>query len=168
MSKQHPLWEEYIIWLNTPAHERGLVTTEAEWAKNHGYADARTMRTWKSKPEFKALEHKILSRMMKTAAADDTLENLELGADDDFADERDYMLVKSQLMNAAKSGNLKATELYMKLYGKSWIDEESASRNSDYSTQDLEKLVSIAAASLAPEILAKALVSAGWTVTEPS
>jgi hypothetical protein len=168
MSKQHPLWEEYIIWLNTPAHERGIVATETEWAKNHGYSDARTMRTWKAKPEFKALEQKILSRMMKTAAADDSLENLELGSEEDFADERDYLLVKTQLMNAAKSGNLKATELYMKLYGKSWIDEESASRNSDYSTQDLEKLVAIAAASLAPELLASALTAAGWSVAEPA
>lgn len=165
MSKH--LWEDYIIWSNTPKHERGSVVTEEDWAKANGYKDPRTMRVWKSKPEFKALEDKVLSRLAKRAASDD-FDSLEIDGDVDYADERDYLLVKSQLLNAAKSGNLKATELFMKLYGKSWIDEEQSSRNSDYSTQDLERLVSIAAASLAPSVLAKALVDAGWSVSEPS
>jgi hypothetical protein len=164
--KQH-LWEEYILWSATPPHERGETATEQQWAEAHGYTSSRTMRQWKTKTEFKDLQQKLLGRMMKNAADSDTLEELELG-DVDFSDERDYLLVKTQLLNSAKSGNLKATELFMKLYGKSWIDEESASRNSDYSTQDLEKLVAIAVASLAPEKLASALTAAGWSVAEPA
>ena len=165
------LWESYIVWKNTPRHERGVIVTEADWAKQHGYKDVKTMRTWRVKPEFQALEQKILSRLAKKAASDfeaGDVESLAITGDVDFSEERDYLLVKTQLLQSAKSGNLKATELFMKLYGKSWIDEEQSSRSNDYSSMDLERLVAIATASLSPSAMAKALVDQGWTVCEPA
>jgi hypothetical protein len=86
----------------------------------------------------------------------------------DFADERDYRLVKAQLLTSAKTGNLKATELFMKLYGKTWIDEEQASRSSDFGSMDLEDLVARAVLVLAPEVLADALRAEGWVVEAPN
>jgi hypothetical protein len=83
------------------------------------------------------------------------------------SDERDYRIVRSKLVESAKQGNLKAQELFMKLYGKSWLDEEQAARSSDFSNLELPDLVARAAVALEPEILAQALRDAGWTVTEP-
>jgi hypothetical protein len=164
MSRINPKWEDYILWLATPSHERGAVATEEAWAKANGYSDARVMRGWKKKPEFIEHQKQVLGKLLKDPTAD--IETLDLGAVD-FTDERDYRLVKTQLLTQAKGGNLKAAELYMKIYGKTWIDEETAARSTDYSSQDLEKLIATAASALAPELLAGALENLGWRVTAP-
>jgi hypothetical protein len=55
----------------------------------------------------------------------------------------------------------------MKLYGKSWLDEEQAARASDYSNLELPDLVANAAAALDADTLASALRNLGWTVNPP-
>jgi hypothetical protein len=163
---QHPHWDEYILWLATPEQDRGEIATEEEWARSKGYADSRTMRRWKGKPEF--LERQ--RRLTEGLAAKSGMALLVDGEDDDLemdGEERDYRLVKSKLVESAKSGNLKAQEQYMKLYGKSWIDEEQSARSADFSNLELPDLVAKAATALAPEILAEALRAAGWTVLSP-
>jgi hypothetical protein len=163
-AKVNPLWDEYILWLSLPENERGTVSTEDEWAKAHGYADARTMRRWKTKPEFIERQRRLTETMVVKAGG------AVIAADPDdegFGDERDYRLVKAQLLSSAKTGNLKATELFMKLYGKTWIDEEAASRSSDFANADLETLVANATAAVSPELLAGALRNLGWKVEEP-
>ena len=166
MKPINELWDEYIMWLATPVNERGPVATEDEWAEAHGYADARTMRRWKQKPEFQERQRRLSEGLAaKTGATivfDDGDNSIEMDAD-----ERDYRLVKSKLIESAKTGNLKAQELFMKLYGKSWLEEEQAARASDFSNLELPDLVARAAASLEPNTMADALRSAGWTVSAP-
>ena len=166
MSQVNPLWDEYILWLATPAHERGVDSTEDSWAKSHGFADSRTTRRWKKSPAF--LERQ---RVLSQGLASKTGATLVVDGDDEVsmdAEERDYRLVKSKLIQSAKEGNLKAQELYMKQYGKSWVDEEQAARVSDYSNLELPDLVARAAAAVDPLVLADALRGLGWTVTEPN
>lgn len=162
--KINPVWDEFILWLATPEQERGAISTEEEWAKAKGYSDSRTLRRWKKDERFVERQRRLTEGMAVRSGAATVFEDDD---NPDFADERDYRIVKSQLLNSAKSGNLKATELFMKLYGKTWIDEEAASRSSDFTQLDLESLVARAAGALAPEILAGALRDAGWTVVEP-
>jgi len=164
-AKINPLWDEFILWLATPENERGLITSEDDWAQAKGYADSRTLRRWKKNPAFIERQRRLTETMVtKTGAAvvfdDDT--------NPDFADERDYRLVKAQLLSSAKTGNLKATELFMKLYGKTWIDEEQASRSSDFGSMDLEDLVAKAVLALSPDVLAATLRDQGWSVEAPS
>ena len=158
-----PVWDEFILWLAAPSHERGLVTTEEEWAKAHGYNDARQLRRWKKTEAFIARQAE-LNAAAPTRTSSINLDDLE---DDYTGEEQDYRLVKAQLLSSAKTGNLKATELFMKLYGKTWIEEEQASRSSDFSNLDTEALVAKVAVALAPELLAGALVTAGWSVSPP-
>lgn len=161
----HPHWDEYIMWLATPEHERGATATEEQWAQEHGYSGSRTMRRWKSNPDFVERQRRLTESMAaKSGGA------IVFSDDDDITmdgDERDYRLVKTKLVESAKQGNLKAQELFMKLYGKSWLDEEQASRSSDYSNMELPGLVARAAAALDPSIMADALRAAGYTVSEP-
>jgi hypothetical protein len=160
----NPQWDEYIMWLATPEHERGEVSTEDEWAKAHGYADSRTMRRWKAKPEFQERQRRLTESLaVKTGAV--ILHDDEDGTMD--SEERDYRLVKAKLVEQAKQGNLKAQELYMKQYGRSWVEEEQASRASDFSNLELPSLVARAASALEPSVLATALRELGYTVTEP-
>lgn len=163
-AKINPLWDEFILWLSTPENERGLITSEDDWAKAKGYADSRTLRRWKKLPEFIERQRRLTETMVTNAGAAVIFDDDD---NPDFADERDYRLVKAQLLTSAKSGNLKATELFMKLYGKTWIEEEQASRSSDFSSVDLGELVAQAAAAVAPEVLAEVLRASGWIVEEP-
>lgn len=164
MTKTHEHWDEYIMWLATPEHERGAVATEDEWAKTHGYSDSRTMRRWKAKPEFQERQRRLTEAMAVKAGAAVVFDDDSVDID---ADERDYRIVKSKLVESAKQGNLKAQELFMKLYGTSWLDEEQAARASDFSNLELADLVARAAVALEPEVLARALRDAGWSVQEP-
>jgi hypothetical protein len=163
-AKINPLWDEFILWLATPENERGLITSEDDWAKAKGYSDSRTLRRWKKLPEFIERQRRLTETMVTKSGAVVVFEDDD---NPDFADERDYRLVKAQLLTSAKGGNLKATELFMKLYGKTWIEEEQASRSSDFSSVDLGELVAQAAVAVAPEVLAEVLRASGWTVEEP-
>lgn len=163
-SKVNPLWDEFILWLATPENERGPISSEDEWAKSKGYADARTLRRWKKNPEFAERQRRLMETMAVKSGGAIVYDGDDVVVE---ADERDYRLVKAQLLSSAKTGNLKATELFMKLYGKSWIDEEQASRSSDFSALSLEDLVARAVSVLAPEVLARALEEHGWRVGAP-
>jgi len=163
-AKQHALWDEFILWLAMPEAERGVNATEEDWAKAKGYADSRQLRRWKKDPAFVERQRVLLENMSSRAGA---VTQFSDDASDEPADERDYRLVKSQLLTNAKSGNLKATELWMKLYGKTWIDEEQAARSSDFSNMDLPSLLAETAVAVAPDFFADALRSAGWSVEAP-
>lgn len=165
MAEINPLWDEYILWLATPDHERGPVATEDEWAKTHGYSDARTMRRWKQKPEFQERQRALTQSMASKSGASVVFDGEDITFD---ADERDYRLVKSKLVESAKQGNLKAQELFMKLYGQSWLDEEQAARSSDFSNMELPALVAKTVVAVGAELVAEALREQGYTVGGPS
>lgn len=162
MAELNPLWDEYILWLATPDSERGAISTEEAWAKAKGYSNARTTRRWKQNPDF-------LERQKELAPVSGGADEVTVGAKPKVmaADERDYQIVKSKLIESAKNGNLKAQELYMKQYGKSWLDEETASRVSDFSNMELPALVAQAITAVAPEVLVNALQELGYTVIAP-
>ena len=155
-------WDEYIAWLATPPNERGEVSTEEEWANAHGYADSRTTRRWKNNPKFQERQKRLAESMASKSGATITFDSdskLE-------PEERDYVLVKSKLVESAKNGNLKAQELYLKSYGKTWIDEEQAARSADFSNLELSDLITIAIMSLDEDALIGALRSKGYTVSK--
>ena len=165
MSNLNPKWDEYILWLATPEHQRGVVATEDAWAKANGFADARTTRRWKANPAFIARQESITASIMAKNGAVAVFET-DKGAID--ADERDYKIVKSKLVESAKGGSLKAQEQYMKLYGKTWLDEESASRASDFSNLELPDLIAKAIDALDPSVLVQVLEEKGYTITGPA
>jgi len=159
------LWDEYILWLATPEHERGPNATEEDWAKSKGYADSRTTRRWKQNPSFIERQRRLMESMAAKNGVAIVHGDEEVAID---SEERDYRLVKSKLVESAKGGNLKAQELFMKLYGKSWLDEEQAARTSDFGNMDLPELVARGIATLEPDQMAGALRELGWTVQAPT
>jgi hypothetical protein len=164
--KLNPLWDEFILWLSVPVEKRGAVASEDDWARSKGYSDARQLRRWKKDPRF--VERQVELTGGSSLAASRLTSQVAAAAEASSADEADYQVVKAQLLDAAKGGNLKATELFMKLYGRSWIEEEVASRATDFSGMDFESLVADALVSVALETVADRLRSAGWTVVAPS
>jgi hypothetical protein len=157
----NPLWDEFIVWLNTPEHERGEVSTEEEWAAEHGIAD-RTLRRWKKDPKFvtRREAHRVGTNAASVTGADFDLENASV-------DEVDYLLVKARLVEAAKTGNPKAQDLYFRTYGRTFVEEEAASRTSDLANMELDDLVSRAVLAVGPDKVAAHLTLLGWTVSSP-
>ena len=157
--KLNPLWDEFILWSAVPLEKRGAVSSEDDWARSKGYSDARQMRRWKKDSRFLERQAELLG--------DDVALVTQVSASYS-GDEADYQVVKGQLLDSAKGGNLKATELFMKLYGRSWIEEETAARSSDFTGMDLESLVCEALMSLSPTAMAGHLQEAGWSALPPA
>ena len=159
MAALNPLWDEFILWMQTPVLEREH-STQAEWASAHGISD-RAVRKWKSNPAFVERQRDMASRF--SGVAREVVEAELSGG----GDETDYQLVKSKLVEQAKQGNAKAVELYFRTYGKPFVEEEAASRQSDFANVDLDVLVSRALTAVGDELVAAALRERGWTVLGP-
>jgi hypothetical protein len=154
-------WADYISWMLTPEHLRGTVTTDAAWARKHNVTD-RTLRRWKTLPEFNALYEAMKAGVVANLAPSQSTSLPE--SDANGGDEADYRMVKSALLEGAKKGNPKYLELYFRTYGKPFVDEEVAARSADLAGMDLDDLVSRALAAVDPETLSRVLSEHGWTV----
>jgi hypothetical protein len=161
MTEINPKWDAYILWLATPLHERGTVATEEDWAKSNGFADARTMRRWKKNPLFLERQKTLTQTLTAKVGGVVVFEDDEVAID---SDERDYKLVKQKLVESAKGGSLKAQELYMKTYGKTWVEDEVSARQTDYSNIELSQLIGKAITVLGEEQIINSLVEKGYKV----
>lgn len=159
--KTNKLWDEYIRWSLTPAHERSI-GSKAEWARAKGVTD-RTLRRWEQDPRF--VER--MSDLGSTVAEERVAKAARVVEESDVdvaPDEADYRLVKSQLVEGAKSGNQKSMDLYFRTYGKQFVEEEAASRVSDFASMDLDALVLDALNALSESAIVDFLRGRGWTV----
>lgn len=153
------LWDEYIRWSSLSAGERGAVATKAEWARSKGVTD-RTLRRWEQDPRFVARAEELAADI-----AEGRLSAAAVVVDaEGTPDESDYRLVKSQLVEGAKQGNQKMMDLYFRTYGKQFVEEEAASRVSDFASMDLDALLANAAVALGEDVLVEHLRSRGWVV----
>lgn len=155
-SKVNPLWDEFILWSLLPDVERGAVSSEEEWAANHNMT-SRTIRRWKQNPMFVARREE-LSKVASVSRI------VDVDAADLSGDEGDYRVVKSTLVQGAKTGNPKYLELYFKTYGKPFVEEEAAARVSDIATANLESVVAETLVAVGEELVVEALRNSGWTV----
>jgi hypothetical protein len=155
-NKVNPLWDEFIGWLNASEIARGPLASEEEWAAAKGVT-TRTLRRWKTQPEFAA-------RKLELEAQPTVTEVTEVPEEDVVGDEADYRVVKTTLVEGAKSGNPKYLDLYFKTYGKPFVEDEAASRVSDVASTDLENLVLESILALGESLVVDALKSRGWAV----
>jgi hypothetical protein len=125
---------EFAYWLAVPKRLKmslGLPQTEKEFAEAKGL-HPRTIRRWKDEPEFrKMVEEK--KRVLVNAGENSTIKRGELPvtmADDPALepglspDEQRYLQVKDTLVRMAMDGNQGAMDLYLKHYGKSFVEAE--------------------------------------------
>ena len=142
LNKYELLQNEYIEWLLLDKHQRAvasLPSSDIEWAKVKDITD-RTLRTWKQNDQFiKKFENRqreqALSLPGATALAIKPSAN---GVKDD--DTVEYAMIKQKLVERAKQGDRASAELYFKTYGKIFVDEEAATRRSDFRDMDTNAL----------------------------
>lgn len=136
------LKNEYIEWLLLDKHQKAVANlpmTDKEWAKIKNTTD-RTLRYWKQDPKFiEAFETRQREHALKlhgaTALPIKPSENLAKDTDSS-----EYLAIKNKLVERAKSGDRASAELYFKTYGKIFVDEELASRKSDFREMDTDAL----------------------------
>lgn len=142
---------EFAYWLATPKRLRvslGLPQTEKQFAEMKGM-HPRSIRRWKDDPDFVELveqqkqmianeaPNSTVSRVGPARAAQDPRVKARLAPAnpvtelDDPAlepgltsDEQKYLQVKDTLVRMAMDGNQGAMDLYLKHYGKSFVEAE--------------------------------------------
>lgn len=140
--------DEYAYWLATPKRLRvslGLPKTELEFSEAKE-VDPRTLRRWKADDEFQQIVAKYRQQIVD-AQPDSTVTKRVVASDDPIADpdlsvdERHYLQVKDTLIKMAQDGNQGAIDLYLKHYGKSFVEAEQQGFV-DYSNMSDDQLVS--------------------------
>lgn len=150
---------EYLEWLLTDRRARqinGLPDSDREWADWKGLSP-RTLRRWKSAPAFQArLKEREGERSRQ--ARDSTVSALVAGVPDVAGPgeeltkpEQDYETVRETIVRNAGKGDARALDLYMKYWGKPFVDAELRDDDfSDLSDAELiaQVLVAVGAASV--------------------
>jgi hypothetical protein len=137
------LQNEYIEWSLMDKHARAvanLPSSDVQWAKVKGIAD-RTIRKWKVNPAFiakyEAREREKALALPGATALQTTGAVLNQKQKDD---RNEHEQIKAKLIERAMAGDRASAELYFKTYGKAYVDEEVASRKSDFREMDIEQL----------------------------
>lgn len=151
---KHNIREEYASWLATPKRLKSslnLPATKQAFAEMKG-VNVRTLSRWEKQPDFEKLVEQrrmsvsgmapnatvaavgpprpathgnALKKFEKEAPA--TLENDPVYDPSLSPDELRYQQVKDTLLGLATDGNQQAIDLYMKHYGKPFVEAEQRS-----------------------------------------
>lgn len=134
--KEQGIKREYAMWCALDKRQRrtaGLPTTQKEFAEKH-HVNARTLNRWSKEEEFQQLvaDFRPAEAPEEPAPTPDTKPDVALD---------DYREVREALVDKAKTGDRQAMDLYMKHYGKPFIEEEHAERTSSFQEFSDEALV---------------------------
>jgi hypothetical protein len=146
--------KEFAYWLAVPRRLKvslGLPKSEKEFAEAKG-VHPRTIRRWKDEPNFQAMveaQKKIVLNEAEGSTIKRGGEPVTVSDDPVFepgltSDEQKYLQVKDTLVQMAMDGNQGAMDLYLKHYGKSFVEAER---------QDYKDYVDFSDDRLADEVL---------------
>ena len=141
--KKLGLREEFANWLATPPKLRvslNMPRSEREFGDVKG-VNPSTLRRWKADEEFQRMAEKAKAELAKTSAVlvDEQRIAEEEALDGMSKDEQRYLQVKETLVGMATGGSQGAIDLYLKHYGKSFIEAEQA-EFADYRDMSDEQL----------------------------
>lgn len=184
------VFREFARWYATPKYLRvtlGLPKTLGEFAEFKGIGE-RTVRRWKSLPEFQELvdfeKERIARESSKNSAVSVNIGMPQapsdprmvrrmtdlkepVGWDDDRAlvedvseGELQYRQVRERLVHMAMEGSTQAADLFMKHWGKSFVEAEQQDVGySDLSDQDLvEEVVKLVGSDRFSKLLASMVI----------
>jgi hypothetical protein len=146
----------------------GLPTTDLEWAKVKGL-NARRVAKYRADEYYVSYVEQLRSVSKKriapagSAALTEMMSSTSSGVDD----VSDYAAIKTQVAALAKQGDQRALDLWLKHWGKPFLDEETANRVTDLASLSDSDLVSQLVALVNPALLSDVLAGAGWTVAAP-
>lgn len=153
----------------TQKRQLGLATTDVEWAKVEGLNHRRVAK-YRSDPYYAEYVAKLTSVAKKriapagSASLADFASSTASGVDD----LSDYTAIKQQVAALAKQGDQKSLDLWLKHWGKPFLDEETSNRVADLASMTDVTLVEQLISLINVDLLQQTLVDAGWQSTPPS
>lgn len=134
-SSNEELKDEFAAWWVLSVREReihGLPDTQKAFAKAKGVSP-KTLRRWKKEDrwEDRVAAHKTMPATPRGPA----YEGIDDPARAEFED------IRSSLVQGAKDGDRTALKEYMSYFGKTFVEEELAARESEFSDLDDEELI---------------------------
>lgn len=137
-SPKYNVKNEYITWLATPKREliaNNLPTTKKAFAELKGVSQ-RTLSRWEGQEDFQEILRQRKSERVndiveaigppRPATHGTSLKKYDI-PEVVLSEEDKYLKVKDTLVEMATQGNQGAIDMYMKHYGKSFIEAENAS-----------------------------------------
>lgn len=140
--------DEYAGWLAAPKKTKlamGLPMRQTDFAELKGIS-TRTLQRWKKDPEFQLLVQQKKAKFLETgmvpdstgrarphthATAQKRIEEALAEASGELAvgeseDETRYLRMQAAIVEKAMEGDYRAQELYLKYWGKSFIEAEQS------------------------------------------
>jgi hypothetical protein len=171
MAHASPQWDQYANWLILEQDQKerlNLPRTKEEYAQANKVSD-RTLRRWQNDPMFKALVEKKLSTRGNnglTAVSVDGTPAIISDDTEEVNDDEEYVQIKSALVKGAMTGDPKYLDLYFKTYGKDFVAEEMAAKNSDLAGLSLDNLIAESVIVVGETYLIDYLRSKGYEISE--
>jgi hypothetical protein len=146
----------------------GLPLTDTEWAKVKGL-NARRVGKYRVDPFYAECVDRLRDITAKRIApgGSASLADIALSGGPGSDDVSDYAAIKSQLASLARQGDPRALEIWLKNWGKPFLDEETANRVADLASLSDEALVIQLVETVNPRLLAGVLERCGWVVNLP-
>jgi hypothetical protein len=146
----------------------GLPLTDTDWAKVKGLNPRRVGKYRTDEFYDKCVaDLRDITAMRIAPGGSASLANIALSGGPGTDDVSDYAAIKSQLATLARQGDPRALEIWLKNWGKPFLDEETANRVADLASLTDEALVDQLVATVNPVLLANVLTRCGWVVNLP-
>jgi hypothetical protein len=147
----------------------GVPVSDTEWAKVKGL-NPRRVGKYRLEPfyekcvaDLRSITKKRLAPGGSVALADLPFSAASAGVDD----VADYSAIKAQVASLARQGEQRALDLWLKHWGKPFLDEEIAGRVTDLASFSDEQVVEQVVGVVSPVLLASVLRDRGWVVSAP-
>lgn len=146
----------------------GVPVSDAEWAKVKGL-NVRRVSKYRADPFYDQCVEKLRSITRKRIApgGSATLADLSLTGMPGVDDVSDYTAIKTQVASLARQGDQRALDMWLKHWGKPFLDEETSNRVADLAGMSDEEIVTGVVELVNPVLLADVLRGHGWVVNPP-
>jgi hypothetical protein len=143
----------------------GLPLTDVAWAKVKGL-NPRRVGKYRSDPFYLECVERLreVTSMRIAPGGSAVLSDVMLSKSPGVDDLSDYTAIKSQLAALARQGDARALELWLKTWGKPFLDEETSNRVADLASMSDEALVSMVVDVVSVGLLVSVLEGRGWRV----
>lgn len=145
----------------------GLPGTDTEWARVNNL-HVRRVAKYREDPYYKTAVSKLDDIARKRIASSGSAVLPSIAGAPGVDDAADYTAIKAQVAGLARQGDQRALDMWLKHWGRPFLDEETANRVADLASMSDEDLVESLVEVVNPLLLADVLRDAGWVANPPA
>lgn len=145
----------------------GLPATDSEWARVNN-VHVRRVSKYRDDPYYKTAVAKLDDIAKKRIASAGSAVMPSIAGTPGVDDSADYSAIKSQVASLARQGDQRALDMWLKHWGKPFLDEETANRVADLASMSDEELIVSLVDMVNPLLLSDVLTGRGWEIKMPA